>query len=121
MRARADMRSRPLSLVVLVVLTAIAGGVVMVALTGAERIETSYARYRDRFEAPEAMVFDAEVFGAPVDLEEVGRLPQVSSFTKGRNVFVEAYASDGESPLFYRESPQADIVVLPPMDGSRRC
>ena len=113
MRARADMRSRPLSLVVLVVLTAIAGGVVMVALTGAERIETSYVRYRDRFEAPEAMVFDAQLFGAPIDLAEVGQLPQVSSFTMARNLFVEAYASDGETPLFYRENPEADIVVLP--------
>ncbi len=113
MRVRADLRSRPFSLVVLALLTAIAGGVVMVALTGAERIESSYARYRDRFDAPEAMVFDAEMFGAPIDLDEVGQLPQVSSYTKARNLFVEAFASDGESSLFYRESAEADIVVLP--------
>ena len=111
MRARSDLRSRPLSLVVLVLLTAIAGGAVMVALAGAERIESSYARYRERYDVPEAVVFDAPFFGAPISLEEVGRLPQVSSWTRGTNMLVEAFAADGETPLFYRESPEADIVV----------
>lgn len=114
MRARADMRSRPLSLVVLVLLTAISGGVAMVALAGAERIESSYARYRDRYDAPEAIVFDAPFFGAPIDLGEVGRLPQVSSWTRATNMLVEAYAADGETSLFYRDSSEADIIVPEP-------
>lgn len=114
MRARADLRARPFSLLVLVLLTAIAGGVAMVALAGAERIESSYARYRDRYEVPEALVFDAVSFGAPIDLEDVGRLRQVSSFDRASNLLVEAYAADGETPLFYRESPEADVVVPEP-------
>lgn len=111
MRARSDLRSRPLSIVVLVLLTAIAGGVAMAAFAGAERIGSSYSRYRERYRAPEAMVFDAAVFGASIDLEEVGQLPQVSSWERTSNLFVEAFAADGETPLFYRDSAESDIVI----------
>ena len=109
MRARSDLRSRPFSLVVLVVLAAISGGVVMAALAGAGRIESSYGRYRDGYDVPEAVVFNAPIFGAPIGLDEVGKIPQVDSWARGRFLFVEAYAADGETSLFYRDSPEADI------------
>lgn len=59
--ARADLRSRWRSLVVLGVLAGLAAGLTLAALAGARRTDTALARLREHNNAPDAMVFPSQV------------------------------------------------------------
>ena len=82
MRARSDLRARPASVVVLILLVGITGGVAMVSVSAARRTSTVYSRYETAVNPAEAIVASCPHGGpAPVtDLAAVGRLPQVASW-----------------------------------------
>src|SRR5207247_6108198 len=81
MRARSDIRSRPLSLVLVTILVGVIGAVAITALEAARRTESAYARYRAAVNEPEAVVLSCpNGFPAPnLDLGAVQRLPEVAS------------------------------------------
>ena len=114
MRARSDIRSRPLSLVLVTILVGVIGAVAITALEAARRTESAYARYRAAVNEPEAVVLSCpNGFPAPnLDLGAVQRLPEVASsalvFLSLTNV-----ADARGRPLFYRAQDLSVPLVAP--------
>lgn len=114
MRAGSDIRSRPVSLVILTILVGVIGAVAITALEAARRTDSAYARYRAATNEPEAVVLSCpNGFPAPnLDLGAVQRLPEVASsalvFLSLTNV-----ADARGRPLFYRAQDLSVAVVAP--------
>lgn len=114
MRAGSDIRSRPLSLVLVTVLVGVIGAVAITALEAARRTDSAYARYRAATNEPEAVVLSCpNGFPAPnLDLGAVQRLPEVSS--SALVFFSLTNVADARGrPLFYRAQDLSVAVVAP--------
>jgi putative ABC transport system permease protein len=102
MRARADIRARPLSLVLVTLLVGVIAAIAIAAFAGARRTDSAYARYREEANEPEALVLSCPG-GSPApttDLPAVQRLPEVQASTIGAYALANVRDLDGE-PLFY--------------------
>ncbi len=113
MRARADLRARPLSVVVLALFLGVVGAGVIACLAGAARIESAYDRYRELYRPPEVALFEAGFFGpGGVDLAEAADLDMVEGWSTIEFLNGQAFASDGD-PLFFEGDPEANVLVVP--------
>ena len=74
LRLRTGARSRWRAWVALALLVGVAGGIILAALAGAERTETSYDRFLRWSNASDLVLFNA---ADPVDFEQVRALPEV--------------------------------------------
>lgn len=115
MRARAELRHRAASVIVLTLITGIVGGVAMAAFSGARRTDTSYQRYRDAVQEPEVIVAGCENGLFPsLDLQAVDRLPTVASTTA---IWLAnpagALLRDGKTAVFGDQDPFEATVVAP--------
>ena len=81
MRARADVRARPVSLVLVTILVGLIGGLGITALAASRRSDSAYTRYRQLDNEPDAVVLSCPGSGflAQVDLPQVRALPEVTS------------------------------------------
>src|SRR6188508_2196742 len=109
MRARADLRRRLASVVILTVAMGIVGAVAITAFTAARRSDTAYARYRAAVHEPEVLTAgcDSGLF-PPLNVDQVTQLPMVASADRFMLVNpVGAYLSDKVSPqdIFSGEKP----------------
>ena len=113
MRARADMRTRRTSLIVLTMLTGLAGAVAMTSVAAARRTDSAYDRYRAAVREPDVVLIGcppALGFGAAAPFEQAARLPQVMSWQRSWITPVGLFfASDGVTPLFYRDAPEGQV------------
>ena len=114
MRARADIRARPLSLVLVSILVGLIGGLAITALAGARRSDSAYPRDREATNSPEAVVLSCPN-GFPAsetDLAAVGALPQVAASTIAMNTPANIRSATG-APLYYRrEHLNATVIGL---------
>ena len=115
MRARADMRARPLSLVLVTVLVGVIGAVSIAALAGARRTDSAYERYRAASNEPDAVALSCPPGGflPQVDLAAVRQLPSVESSALVKYAVVSVLATDG-TPLMYpsKDALAASVVGL---------
>ena len=114
MRARSDIRARPVSLALLTVLVGVIGAIAITALAGARRIDSAYPRYRAASREPEAIVLSCPdgQLAPQVGLGAVQRLPQVASSAVVS--FVLANVTDAQGrPLLYRVQDLETTVVAP--------
>ncbi len=107
MRARAGIRARPVSLILITILVGLIGGLAITAFAGARRTGSAYDRYQVTANEFESFVISCNG-GFPwpkTDLAAFARLPEVSSSTVvGYSL---AFAQDqGGNPLMIR--PQDD-------------
>jgi ABC-type antimicrobial peptide transport system permease subunit len=81
MRARADIRARPLSLVLVTLLVGVIGGIGITALAGSRRTDSAYDRYRRVDNEPDAITLSCPpgLFLPHVDLDRVRAAPSVVS------------------------------------------
>jgi ABC-type antimicrobial peptide transport system permease subunit len=102
MRARADLRSRAASIVVLTLLTGLVGAVAMAAFAGARRTDSAYARFRQVTNEPDLITASCGNGLYPhLDLHKVEAFPSVaSSAPYWLAVPVGAYLADGSTPLY---------------------
>jgi ABC-type antimicrobial peptide transport system permease subunit len=103
MRARADIRARPVSLILVTILVGLIGALAIAALAGARRSDSAYDRYRAEEQIPEALVLSCPG-GVPVpetDLAAVRRLPEVEASALVANAPANIRDTAGQ-PLFYR-------------------
>ncbi len=119
MRARADLRARPASIVVLVVLVGLAGGGAMTAITAARRTSSAYDRYQTAVNPPDAVALPC-IPGVPAtpptDLAKFAALPQVVSSTSiWVAPAVNVRATDG-SALFFPKTSLPSAAVYAPVD-----
>jgi putative ABC transport system permease protein len=119
MRARADLKSRPASVVVLTVLFGLAGAVAMTALAGARRTDSAYARYREAAKEPEAFVpsCNAGFPFAKTDLPALGRLPEVASWGTVVAVLADVYDTHGVLQ-FWKGKPALDAQIYSPLNDA---
>ena len=120
MRVRADLRARPASIVVLVLLVGLAGGAAMTAITAARGTSTAYDRYQSNVNPPDVIVFACQAGNPtiipPATLAKFSALPQVVSTTSiwiAPAVYVRA--ADG-SALFFPKSALPSAAVFAPVD-----
>jgi putative ABC transport system permease protein len=112
MRARADIRSRPVSLVLVTILVGVIGAVAITALAAARRTDSAYARYRAAANEPEVIALSCpNQFPAPaLDLDALSRVPEVASMD--RLFFALTNVADEQGrPLFYRAQDLEVTVV----------
>src|SRR6202034_4866532 len=76
--AARELRGRWLSWAVLVLLVALAGGVVLTAVAGARRTDSAYARFLAAYKASDALVGPADYGTGGYD-DALGSLPGVSA------------------------------------------
>ena len=111
MRARADVRARPVSLILVTILVGLIGALAIAAFAGARRTDSAYARYRAAEDAPDAIVVRC-ASGFPwsaTDLAQIDRIPQVASSTVFG--YTLAFVIDEQrKPLFF--SPKDDGASL---------
>jgi ABC-type antimicrobial peptide transport system permease subunit len=109
MRARADVRARPLSLVLVTVLVGVVGGLAITALSAARRTDSAYARYRSGSNAPEALLLSCpNGFPAPnIDLAPLLALPEVSASAVATYAPANLVDLQGRQLLF----PNGDLNV----------
>ena len=115
MRARADLRRRLASVVILTVAMGIVGAVAITAFTAARRSDTAYARYRAAVHEPEVLTAgcDSGLF-PPLNVDQVTQLPMVASADRFMLVNpVGAYLSDKSSPLFGKGDPFEAGLLMP--------
>jgi hypothetical protein len=102
MRARADLRRRLASVVILTLAMGLVGAVAITAFTAAWRSDTAYARYRAAVHEPEVLTAGCRSgFFPPLNVDAAATLPAVAS--ADRFMFVNpvgGYQADGRSPLF---------------------
>ena len=81
MRARADVRARPISLIAVTILVGVIGAIAIAAFAGARQTDSAYERYRTTSHEPEAVVLSCPngYFSPPIDLAKVGKLKSVES------------------------------------------
>jgi len=100
MRARADIRARPISLILVTILVGSIGALAITAFAAARRTDSAYARYIEASNAPEAFVISCPNGGPwpAVDLAAIARQPEVSAWALG--TYTLAYAEDQQgAPL----------------------
>ncbi|HEX3298701.1 MAG TPA: FtsX-like permease family protein [Actinomycetota bacterium] len=105
MRARADLRSRLASVVILTIATGTVGAVAITAFTSARRSDTAYARFREATQEPEVVVAGCHdgVF-PPLDIDRVANLQMVASADRFLLVNpVGSFLADGKTSLFGRD------------------
>ena len=81
MRARADVRARPVSLIAVTILVGLIGAVGIAAFAGARQTDSAYERYRETSNEPEAVVLSCSngFFSPPIDLEKAAKLSSVEA------------------------------------------
>jgi ABC-type lipoprotein release transport system permease subunit len=113
MRARADMRARSTSLILLTLFTGLVGAVAMGSVAAARRTDSAYDRYRIATREPEVVLVGCPQtlgFGAPAPFEQAAELPQVASWSSAWITPVGLFfAADGKTPLFFRDAPEGQI------------
>jgi len=88
--ARAELRSRLLSMLALAILLGLSSGAVMTLAAGARRTDSAYERFAREHKAADMLIypaFDPETF-AFIDLDTIAALPQVAA--SGRQYLVAA-------------------------------
>jgi hypothetical protein len=115
MRARADLRSRLASVVILTLAAGIVGAAAITAFTAARRSDTAYARYREATDEPEAIAAGCrQGFFPPLNVDRVAALPMVESADRFLLVNpVGAFTADGTSPLFGDTDPFEGGLLAP--------
>lgn len=111
MRARADIRARPVSLILVTLLVGGIGALAITSFAAARRTDSAYARYVDAHDVPEALVVSCPNGGPwpAVRLEDVARQPEVAAWAPA--TYTLAYALDEQgSPLVI--SPENDGASL---------
>ncbi len=114
MRARADLRDRLASVVVLTLGAGLVGAIAITALTSARRSDSAYARYRSAAHEPEVLTAGcANGFFPPIDLDKVTSLPMVASAERFMLVNpVGAFLADKKTPLYgKRDAFQASVIA----------
>lgn len=94
--ARAELRRRWLSLVMLGVLGGLAAGLTMAAFDGAKRSSTAYQRMRDELRAADAVVFPSQVLIDDFDPRKLDGLSEVESWG---GFSIDASSIDGLPPF----------------------
>jgi ABC-type antimicrobial peptide transport system permease subunit len=112
MRARADVRARPVSLIAVTILVGVIGAFALAAFAGARQTDSAYARYRAVSNEPEAVVLSCAngVFAPPVDMGAVRGLQGVESATVAAFAPANLTTSEG-APLLYAK-PDMDSTVI---------
>jgi hypothetical protein len=105
---RADIRSHAGSFAGFVVLVAIAAGLVLTLLAGADRTDAAYSRLAERSNPVDVVVPDSTAYGftGNVNLDHIERFPEVASITRVRVILFTASTDDG------RSFASPDAVVL---------
>jgi ABC-type antimicrobial peptide transport system permease subunit len=118
MRARADLRRRLASVVILTVAAGLVGAVAITAFTSARRSDRAYARYRAATHEPEVLAAGCD--GAhpglfpPVNVDKVVGLPMVAGAERFLLVNpVGAFTADKTSPLFGKHDPFEAGLIAP--------
>ncbi len=112
MRARADIRARPLSLVLVTILVGLIGAIAITALAGARRSDSAFDRYRTQQREPEAIVLSCPG-GIPIpetDLAAVQRLPEVADSTIAVSAPANIRDTAGQPLLYRREHLEGTIT-----------
>jgi MacB-like periplasmic core domain/FtsX-like permease family len=114
MRAKADARSHTTSLVVITILIALAGAVSMAAFAGARRSATAYERFREETNEPEVILIGGEgcPLGPPLDLGEIGALPEVTAWQPGWMTFANVRDLHGEALLYESQAFEATLLAI---------
>jgi len=121
MRARADLRGRLASLVILMVATGIVGAAAITAFTAARRSDTAYARYRAATHEPEAVAAGCRKgLFPPVDLDRITSLPMVAFAERFFLINpVGSFLGDGKTPLFGDGGPFEGGLLAPETPGEQ--
>src|SRR5262245_18666753 len=119
MRARADLRRRLASVVILTLATGIVGAVAITAFTAARRSDTAYARYRAATHEPEVITAGCKTgLFPPLNLDRVGKLPMVASADRFMLVNpVGSFLADGKTPLFGTSDAFEGGLLAPEQPG----
>jgi len=102
MRARADLRRRLASVVILTLATGLVGAVAITAFTAARRSDTAYARYRAAVHEPEVLTAGCRngLF-PPLNVDQAAHLPPVASAERFMLINpVGVFQADKTSALF---------------------
>lgn len=112
MRALADIRSRPVSLILVTVLVGLFGAVSITAFDAARRTDSAYQRYRTAANEPEVEVISCDngFPGPNLDLTQLERLPEVKAFAVGALSLVNVADAEGR-PLFFRAQDLSVSIV----------
>lgn len=113
MRARSDVRARPVSLALVTILVGVIGAIAITAFAAARRTDSAYARYRAAANEPEAIVLSCpKGVGVPtVDLAAFQRLPEVESSVIA--VYANGTVVDDQGrPLLYTDPFETTILGL---------
>lgn len=113
MRARADLRNRLASVVILTIVTGLVGAVAITAFTSARRSDTAYARFREATHEPEVVVAGCHdgVF-PPLNVDRMTTLPMVASADRFLLVNpVGAFLADGKHPLFGHDAFDGGLLA----------
>jgi len=113
MRARADLRNRLASVVVLTLGAGLVGAVAITAFTAARRSDSAYARYRAAAHEPEVLTAGCDNgFFPPIDLDKVTSLPMVASAERFMLVQpVGVFLADKTSPVFGNDPLEASVIA----------
>lgn len=114
LRARADVRARPLSLIAVTILVGVIGAFAIAAFAGARQTDSAYARYRAASNEPEAVVLSCAngVFAPPVDMDTVKSLQGVESATVAAFAPVNLTTPDGAPLLYTRLEMDSTVIGL---------
>jgi putative ABC transport system permease protein len=114
MRARSDVRARPVSLVLVTLLVGVIGAIAITAFAAARRTDSAYARYRAATNEPDAIVLSCPSgFPLPkVDLAALQRLPEVESSVVALFAFGNVVDDQGRPQFFTAPFDGANIVGL---------
>jgi hypothetical protein len=114
MRARADVRARPISLMAVTVLVGLIGAVAIAALAGARQTDSAYARYRAASNEPEAGVVDCAngFFSPPFDLAAVSNDRSVAARAVVALGPANLVSSDGKQLLYASPDLAATVIAL---------
>ena len=105
--ARADLRRRWRSLVVLGLLAGLSASLAIGALSGARRADTAFDRLRERTDGADAVVFPSQVALYTGDWSELRTLPYVTAIASWNLVF----GTLGDDP------PGTSLVFMPDKGG----
>lgn len=110
--ARADLRGRWRSLVVLGVLVGVVGGLAAASVAGARRTGTAFERLRQRTNAADAIVFPGQVGVYQADWSRLTDRPEVAQVAVWNLSFGQVFGQEQEMVLFV----PADDVWLGEVD-----
>lgn len=112
LRARADVRARPFSLIAVTILVGVIGAFAIAAFAGARQTDSAYARYRAASNEPEAVVLSCAngVFAPPVDMDTVKNLQGVESATVA--AFAPANLTTPEGATLLYAQPDMDTTMI---------